>query len=139
MRSSLNCWDFRSTVVSVGPQIEESHLQEKHFREGNIASITCSLMQGEPPVTFNWLKDGTPTTSIPGVKVINHEFSSMLTIMAASRIHAGNYYCKASNPVSWSIMKTRVWVDGTLAYSTFHDSQDLLCLLGDLKIKEIFS
>lgn len=76
----------------------------------------CSLKEGDPPVTFDWVKDEDVATSLPGVKVLSQEFSSTLTIMAASVIHSGNYYCKASNPVSWSMIKSAVFVDGSVEF-----------------------
>lgn len=107
-------------VVSVGPQIEVPPDPEKHIQEGNSASIMCSLKEGDPPVLFEWMKDSDLATSLLGVEVVTHKLSSMLTILAASDFHNGNYYCKASNPVSWSVMQTKVLVDGTLNHLTVH-------------------
>lgn len=76
-------------------------------------SINCNIIEGDPPMSFEWTKDGNLATSFPDVKVVSHEFSSTLTLMTASNIHSGNYFCKVSNPVSWSMMKTRIFVDGT--------------------------
>lgn len=67
-------------------------------------------------MTFDWLKDDDLATAFPGVKVLDQEFSSTLTIMTASIIHSGNYYCKVSNPVSWSMVKATVIVDGTVEF-----------------------
>lgn len=85
-------------------------------------TIMCSLIDGDPPIAFEWTKDGQLATSFPGVKVVSHEFSSMLTITAASIIHSGHYYCRASNPVSWSMVKATIAVDGIVGCLTNHHS-----------------
>lgn len=110
----LNSWNVLNSIISVGPQTDISLLQDRHVEEGGIVTVTCSLSKGDPPLSFEWTKDGSSVASLPGVQVVSHDFSSMLTITAASRFHSGNYYCKASNPVSWSMMKARILVDGTI-------------------------
>lgn len=102
----------RTCVVSVGPKTDGSLQQDKHVLEGGMMTIMCSLIEGDPPMSFDWTKDGQLVTTLPGLKVVNHDFSSILSIMAATVIHSGNYYCKASNPVSWSMMKATILVDG---------------------------
>lgn len=87
--------------------------REKHVQEGHSASIMCSLKEGDPPISFVWMKDGDLATSFPGIEVVSREFTSTLTILSSTSIHAGNYYCKAYNPVSWSMTKTTILVDGT--------------------------
>lgn len=102
--------------VSAGPKTDDSLLQDKHVPEGGLVTIMCSLIEGDPPVEFFWSKDGKLVRSFPGVKVVNQEFSSTLTITSATSVHSGKYYCKASNPVSWSMMKATVFVDGIVEF-----------------------
>lgn len=113
----LKSWNVLTYVISVEPKADGYFLQDRHFPEGGVVTIVCSLIEGDPPLSFHWTKDGDLATSLPGVKVDNHDFSSTLTIMAASLVHSGNYYCKMSNPVSWSIMKATVFVDGTVKWA----------------------
>lgn len=89
-------------------------MQDKHVQAGDFITVVCSLKAGDPPVSFDWIKDGDPASSLLGVRVANQEFSSTLTILTTTSIHAGDYFCKASNPVSWSVKKTRVFINGTL-------------------------
>lgn len=96
----------------VGPIIDASHFHDQNIQSGNIATITCSLTEGDPPVEFKWTKDDKPVESLPEIQIVSQKFSSLLTISSTSSIHAGNYFCKASNPVSWSLRKARVFVDG---------------------------
>lgn len=104
------------------------HFQDKHVQEGNSASITCSLKEGDPPLSFAWVKDGDVAATLSGVKVVTLELSSILTIMEASSIHAGSYYCKASNPVSWALMQTKVLVDGNLGCVIVRKIRNSLCI-----------
>lgn len=110
-------WCFR-LLISVAPTIDVSQLQSKskHVQSGKIVTITCSLEEGDPPLSFSWMKDGQPLTSVPGIKVTNQEFSSLLTISATSSYHSGNYYCKASNPVSWAVLAIHIFVDGIVRF-----------------------
>lgn len=102
-------------VVLVGPLSDGIITQDKHVQEGDVVTITCSLKEGDLPLSFDWMTDENQVISLPSVKVVNNEFSSVLTIMTTASIHAGNYYCRASNPVSWTTMKTRVFVNGAVA------------------------
>lgn len=99
---------------SVGPKIDVSFLQDKHVSENGMVSVVCLLTEGDPSVEFQWSKDGKWVNSLPGVKVVNQEFSSTLTITDATSVHSGNYCCRASNPVSWSMLKATIFVDGTV-------------------------
>lgn len=105
---------FRVVSVPVSPLTEGSLLQDKYVLNGDFITIMCGLKAGDPPISFNWMKDGDLATSLPGVKVVSQEFSSTLTILSTRSIHAGNYYCQASNPVSRSMIKTRVFIDGII-------------------------
>ncbi|XP_042211178.1 Down syndrome cell adhesion molecule-like protein Dscam2 isoform X1 [Homarus americanus] len=87
------------------------------FRENAAAgirvSVSCSLEQGDLPVTIRWLKDGELLTSDPqgaldphrqgslarlGLKVrFLDAYSSQLVIPNLSAAHAGNYTCQATN------------------------------------------
>lgn len=100
---------IESSVALVGPQTDGAVSQDKYVHEGDVANIMCGLKEGDLPVSFEWIKDGIHAGSLSGIKVVNHEFSSTLTILATTTTHAGNYYCKASNPVSWAVMKARVF------------------------------
>lgn len=71
------------------------------------------MEDGDPPLTFVWTKDGNLATSVPGVQMVSHALSSLLTIHATSSIHSGIYSCKAINPVSWSMMTIKIYVNGS--------------------------
>ncbi|KAK8753843.1 hypothetical protein OTU49_017168, partial [Cherax quadricarinatus] len=87
------------------------------FRENSAAgirvSVSCSLEQGDLPVTIRWLKDGEVLTADPQGAVSPHwpglqarldvdvrfldAYSSLLVIPKLNAAHAGNYTCQATN------------------------------------------
>ncbi|KAK3920463.1 Down syndrome cell adhesion molecule-like protein Dscam2 [Frankliniella fusca] len=61
--------------------------------EGERASLTCSVVSGDPPLRLQWLKDGLPLDTVHRVD----EYNSILLIENLSREHNGSYTCAASN------------------------------------------
>ncbi|KAF2366284.1 Fibronectin type III, partial [Trinorchestia longiramus] len=63
------------------------------------AQATCIVLDGDPPITLRWLKDGHPiNTAVAGVLLSQHsEITSTLSIERTSAQHSGNYTCAASN------------------------------------------
>lgn len=60
--------------------------------------VACSVVNGDPPFTFRWLKDGREIQNSEHLitKVLD-EFTSTLTIYKLSADSIGNYTCRASN------------------------------------------
>lgn len=110
------------SVLAVGPKIDRSYFGDKYLHYGKIAIITCGLEEGDLPLSFTWIKDDKLATSLPEVKVVNHDFHSVLTILATSSVHAGIYVCKVSNPVSWALMKFEIFVNGTFDANLYSDA-----------------
>lgn len=62
--------------------------------------VTCNAVSGDPPFSFQWLKDGRHLDHIKHVSVkVLDEFTSRLTISKLDSESIGNYSCRVSNSV----------------------------------------
>ena len=89
-----------------------------NLREGMRGMLTCSVLEGDPPVKIQFLKDGKLLRS----KADNHikldstnEFSSTLFISKVSFEDSGNYTCIASNSAASNSYSVKMIVNGKLA------------------------
>ena len=72
--------------------------RELEFRRGERFQLVCSCREGEPPLTFSWVRDGQALLETAEVQVRRFdEFSSSITISALREDQAGNYTCIVSN------------------------------------------
>lgn len=85
---------------------------DKRVEVGAAMRLMCNVIQGDPPVTFQWTKEGRPVETIKGVKVDSLEFASAMLISRAQEAHTGNYTCLVSNPVGSSLVMTEILVNG---------------------------
>ncbi|XP_044570735.1 Down syndrome cell adhesion molecule-like protein Dscam2 isoform X15 [Drosophila ananassae] len=65
---------------------------------GDRASLTCSVVKGDLPLTINWRKDGRPIdpTQHMSVKQVD-QYNSILVIENLGSDHTGNYSCVVRN------------------------------------------
>ncbi|XP_035208117.1 Down syndrome cell adhesion molecule-like protein Dscam2 isoform X2 [Stegodyphus dumicola] len=90
--------------------------RELEFKRGERFQLVCSCREGEPPLTFSWVRDGQTLVESIEVQVRRFdEFSSSITISALREDHAGNYTCIVSNQggSDSSTVKLRVLVAPT--------------------------
>lgn len=99
-------------ILSVGPEIDRSSLGSKRVQVGANVGLICVLAQGDPPVTFRWMKDSQPMISMTDVKIDSHDVSSSMVFSQTTKTHSGNYSCVASNPVGTSVVTTEILVNG---------------------------
>lgn len=86
-----------SLFVPVPPKLAPLP-RELEFRRGERFQLVCSCREGEPPLTFSWLRDGAALVETQEVSVRRFdEFSSSLTISALREDSAANYTCIVSN------------------------------------------
>ncbi|GBM09150.1 Down syndrome cell adhesion molecule-like protein Dscam2 [Araneus ventricosus] len=72
--------------------------RDLEFKRGERFQLVCSCREGEPPLTFSWVRDGQTLIESMEVSVRRFdEFSSSITITALREDHAGNYTCIVSN------------------------------------------
>jgi len=99
------------------------------------ATLSCTS-RGSPPDTFIWMKDGSPVTSSPILKAVNHDstaavFRSDYTIKSVTRSDTGTYICTVTNPIgSDSRIIYVIGVHGKLLY---------YCVLISISLSSIFS
>ena len=86
---------FLSALVK--PDIGPFHIP-KDLRIGKRTFVACSVIDGDPPFRFMWMKDGQEIkeTEIYSIKIVD-DFSSTLSISNLSASSNGNYTCRVSN------------------------------------------
>ena len=74
---------------------------------GSKTKVMCSISRGEPPIKFQWLKDGvemvkTGINDNNGLRIESNEDYTILSIEKVSMSHGGNYTCQVTNEASRS-------------------------------------
>ena len=72
----------------------------------------CTVILGDLPIHFRWLKDGDVIPLGVGVEFVNGAFSSSVLIADASIVHDGRYTCEASNLAAAVNYTTALTVQG---------------------------
>ncbi|RWS27316.1 Down syndrome cell adhesion molecule-like protein Dscam2 [Leptotrombidium deliense] len=68
------------------------------LQEGMRASVTCTVITGDPPIEMRWMKDGKQLTARDGIYLENvDDFISNLIFKPLKQEHSGLYSCVASN------------------------------------------
>ena len=71
-----------------------------NLEEGMRASVICSVIAGDPPVTISWYKNNDPIKSDQSIHIVTiTDFVSSLVINNLTRDHSSNYTCRASSTV----------------------------------------
>lgn len=86
---------------------------ERTVNVGERASITCSVISGDLPLTIAWSKDyaGGPLGPAATVTRVDN-YNSVLAFEALGPRHAGNYSCEASNHAARRVITQRLIVNG---------------------------
>lgn len=116
--------------VSVPPRIGPFSFRS-NAAAGIRVQVSCGLEQGDLPVTFRWLKDGTPFTDTRFLDAVDplrrgpaadlalevrqlDAYSSILIIPHLSAAHAGNYTCEATNAARSASFTAPLTVSGNV-------------------------
>lgn len=81
---------------------------------GEPSAVNCLVLSGDQPMNITWLFDGVPITpemSHISVSQSNRKLS-MLSILAVSHEHAGNYSCVVKNAAGTSAVSAELFVNG---------------------------
>lgn len=87
----------------------------KSIQEGMRARLVCTVIQGDPPFSFRWIKDEKPLDPLKlNLAVRRDDFSSDLSFPRVLTIHNGNYTCIVNNDVASASHRSSLVVDGEL-------------------------
>jgi len=83
---------------------------------GDSLTLSCTL-QGSPPDTFTWMKDGTSAPLTPTLTAVTHNttsaiFRSDYTISSVTTSDSGTYTCTVTNPIGIDSENISVVVTG---------------------------
>ncbi|XP_054724902.1 cell adhesion molecule DSCAM-like [Uloborus diversus] len=91
--------DEKSDSLSMKGAIPE--LAPLHFpptvKQGKRTAVTCSVVDGQPPFLFSWLKNGEDLKNKRQYEITTTEYNSMLSISNPGAESNGNYTCRVSN------------------------------------------
>ncbi|KAH8302477.1 hypothetical protein KR044_007321 [Drosophila immigrans] len=85
-------------TVIVPPRLSPFQTSILQLNMGDRASLTCSVVKGDLPLTINWRKDSRPIdpTQHMSVKQVD-QYNSILVIDNLASDHTGNYSCVVRN------------------------------------------
>ncbi|XP_030850527.1 cubilin isoform X1 [Strongylocentrotus purpuratus] len=83
------------TPSTISPVIQP--IEPLTVLRGQPTRVMCTVILGDLPIHFRWLKDGDVIPLGVGVEFVNGAFSSSVVIADASIVHDGRYTCEASN------------------------------------------
>ncbi|KAH8369953.1 hypothetical protein KR093_001540 [Drosophila rubida] len=85
-------------TVIVPPRLSPFQTSILQLNMGDRASLTCSVVKGDLPLTINWRKDSRPIdpTQHMSVKQVD-QYNSILVIDNLGSDHTGNYSCVVRN------------------------------------------
>lgn len=83
---------------------------------GDALELFCSIVKGDKPISIKWTFERANAigghTQLPSKRLT--DTASMLSILAASAKHTGNYTCTATNRAGSVSHTTSITVNGTL-------------------------
>jgi Immunoglobulin I-set domain len=74
--------------------------------------LTCSVIHGDSPFTFQWLFQNQTIENFYDMKVESTKKKSLLSIDSVNAKHAGEYTCKVLNSAGFSTITTSLVVKG---------------------------
>ncbi|KAF8765095.1 Titin like protein [Argiope bruennichi] len=94
---------------------------------GKRVTVACSVIDGDPPFEFVWLKDGVLVTSSGNIhtKTYEDDFQSNLIISKLDSDSNGNYTCKVSNAVGKDEHSAVLLLKNAPKVSPFHFPSEL--------------
>lgn len=117
----LSFSEFLSVLVEPKLRPVERYV---HVHTGDSIGFICTISEGDPPITFQWTKDGKSASSLPNINVNEgNGYSSTLVISQSTSVHRGMYSCIAINSVGFSINIMNLEVDGNQVVAFFSQNQ----------------
>lgn len=112
---------------------------------GDRASIPCSVLKGDLPITIKWLKNRVSIETGQGISITQVDnYNSILVIEHLSAVHSANYTCVISNPAasmesSQMLLvngKSHIWISIDLIHTHLRCNKGSTC---DLNLNSIQS
>ncbi|GFQ76429.1 titin [Trichonephila clavata] len=119
--------DNKAFADSAEPQIKTFHFSNV-LQLGMRESVQCTVMSGDPPFEFSWLKDGRPLVDLRDVSIRkSDDFMSTLVITKVKADSNGNYTCRVSNSAGYDEKSAVLSVQesGVPKINPFHFSGEL--------------
>ena len=87
--------------ISVPPKLNPFHSPILSLNVGDRASIPCSVVKGDLPISIKWLKNKNAIDPGLGITItqVDH-YNSILVIEHLTASHSANYSCVVSNPAA---------------------------------------
>lgn len=106
---------------STKPEVAPLHFPSE-LKFGKRAALYCSVLDGDPPFTFVWLKDGVILTENDNFFIAKTDgFNSVLSISKLGAESNGNYSCRVKNAFGSDEKFSFLQVKGNNSYSSlFH-------------------
>lgn len=100
---------------TVPPKLSPFPATINQLNVGDRASLTCSVIKGDLPLTITWRKDNRNVDSSQHISVKQvDQFNSILVIDTLGPDHTGNYSCHVRNMASEVEMSQSLLVNGKL-------------------------
>ncbi|KAG8182730.1 hypothetical protein JTE90_026181 [Oedothorax gibbosus] len=130
--SNSQGYDHKSDTLSMRglktPKIKPFHFSGE-LGEGMRTGVMCMVLEGDPPLNFEWSKDGRPlNTDHKDISIRKiDEFTSILNIEKLDADSNGNYTCRVSNAQGYDHKSDTLSMRGLKApkIKPFHFSDDL--------------
>ncbi|GFX61415.1 down syndrome cell adhesion molecule-like protein 1 homolog [Trichonephila clavipes] len=122
--------DEKFAILVMKDGVSQPEIQPFHFLSnlsaGKRTVVVCVVLEGDPPFTFTWSKDGVELKDNEQMFTSEqNEFTSTLTINKLDATSNGNYSCKVSNvagfDVKYDTLRVHVspqWVQEPKDFST---------------------
>jgi hypothetical protein len=99
-------------IFPVLPKLKQFSIDEEPLYYEESFQLTCSVIHGDSPFTFEWLFQNKSIENLFDIKVENAKKKSGLSIDSVSAKHAGDYTCKVLNSAGFSTITTTLVVKG---------------------------
>lgn len=98
------------------PKVNTFHFS-RELTVGMRTAVFCTVIKGDPPFTFVWLKDGEKLQDSKHLNIKSiDDFTSSLTVTNLGPEHNGNYTCRVSNAAGYDERSDVLSMKGNLLH-----------------------
>lgn len=104
---------------TVPPKLAPFAFSDEPLNFGEPASVQCTVLGGDSPLSIKWAFDGEPISHELGVTITRiTKHIHVLAIEAVNADHSGNYTCIAQNNAGTITYTTQLIVNGLFLSET---------------------